>query len=187
MARPTQPIKLTEEQTKLLQRLARRRGVAHQLVLRSQIVLKAADGVPNKAISRELKVGEDCVGIWRRRWIEGRQDLEQAAGNSRKLELAVSVLLSDKARCGSPRKFSAEQECQIIALTCEAVPEHLTHWTRGDLVREAVKRGITKSISKTTIGRFLKSGGPKAASQAVLDESRAGKRGRVSSTGAGNL
>jgi hypothetical protein len=58
----------------------------------------------------------------------------------------------------SPGKFEAEQVCQVIALACETPPEYLSHWTRKELVREIINRGIVEKISATTVGRFLKSG-----------------------------
>ena len=172
MARPTKPITLPEEQKQLLQAIARSREIPHSLVLRSQIVLKAVQGMTNKAVSLELGVGEDCVGLWRGRWVEGSAELEKLADNPKKLHAEIGRLLADKARVGSPGKFSAEQVCQLIALACETPPEHISHWTYKDLVRESVKRGITESISKTTVGRFLKSGGLKAASHQILAKSR---------------
>ncbi len=63
--------------------------------------------------------------------------------------------MSDKQRPGTSPTYTAEQVCQIIALACETPPEPLTHWTREDLVREAVARGIVEQISPSTIGRIL--------------------------------
>jgi hypothetical protein len=55
-----------------------------------------------------------------------------------------------------------------MALACETAPEHLSHWTRKELVRETMKRGIAEKISATTIGRFLKSGRAEATSKQIL-------------------
>ena len=57
-----------------------------------------------------------------------------------------------------------------MSLACETPPDHLSHWTRITLAKEAVKRGIVEKISPTTIGRFLKSGADKTASVALLAE-----------------
>jgi hypothetical protein len=46
-----------------------------------------------------------------------------------------------------------------LAVACEKPPAHLSHWTRPDLAREAIRRGIVERISETSVGRFLKSGG----------------------------
>ena len=100
-----------------------------------------------------MNLCEDTVGLWRRRWIEGHTDLS-ANSNQKKLSQAIQNVLSDKQRPGTPPTYTAEPVCQIIALAGETPPEPLTHWTREDLVREAVVRGIVKQISPSTIGRI---------------------------------
>lgn len=180
MARPTPRINLTQEQKDLLESLERSREIPHSLVLRARIVLKAGQGMNSKAIGKALGIEEHRVGLWRRRWLSGCAELENHAGKPKALRQAVSQLLSDKARPGSPGKFSAEQVCRLIALACETPPEYLSHWTHEELAHESVRRGIAPEMSKTSIGRFLKSGRPQAASQPILAESRSGRRGGVS-------
>lgn len=55
--------------------------------------------------------------------------------------------------------FMPEEICQIMALACED-PETLdvpiSHWSQSELARQAVARGIVKSISHGSVGRFLK-------------------------------
>ena len=170
MARPTTPIHLTPEQHDLLERLARRRETPHSLVVRAQMILQAAQGLHNKKISEQLGVCEETVSFWRKRWLGGQADLATGAGHPKTLQEVVGRLLADRPRPGSPSLFSAEQVCQIIALACETPPAHLSHWTHADLAREVVQRQMAATISTTTIGRFLKSGGFEAASYPILAE-----------------
>ena len=162
MARPTQPIDLTVEQSEKLRQLAQSRENPHSQVQRAHLVLKAAEGQTNKRISQALGLCEDTVGLWRRRWLEGQVELEKWAGRPNELGEAIERLLMDKARPGSPGVFSAEQVCQVVALACETPPAHLSHWTRPELVRQAMERGIVETISASSVGRFLKSGGSQA-------------------------
>ncbi len=155
MARPAPLISLTSEQRTLLEGLARSRETAHSLVQRAQMVLQAADGEHNKHIAQALGLNEDSVGQWRRRWVEAHDTLAALAGQPKRLRAAIEEILSDRPRSGSPGDFTAEQICQIIALACETPPPPLTHWTRDDLVRETIARGIAETISASTIGRFL--------------------------------
>ena len=171
MARTTKPINLISEQCEILQAIARSREISHSLVQRAQIILEAADGLNNKTISTNLGICEETVGMWRRRWISGDTELNKAGNNPKKLRAVVSELLADLPRPGCPITFSSEQVCQIVALACEVPPEHCSHWTRHELRREAIKRNITETVSATTIGRFLKSGRPQAASHPILVES----------------
>lgn len=158
MARPKKPLDLMPSVKELLVGIARSRETPHSLVRRTQIILKAAAGYNNKTISQDLGLCEDTVGLWRKRWIERAHNLEKFAGKSKELRREVSKILADKPRPGSPGKFSAEQVCQVIALACEKPPSYLSHWTRSQLVYEALDRGIAEEISPTTVGRFLKSG-----------------------------
>jgi hypothetical protein len=104
------------------------------------------------------------VRHWRRRW--------EAAANS----ADVADRLSEAPRCGAPATFTPEQVCQIMALACEN-PERLdvpiSQWTQSELARQAVKRGIVKSISHGSVRRFLKRRGPQAASQPLLADTEA--------------
>lgn len=180
MARPTRPIHLSPEQEKLLQAIANSREIPHGLVQRAKIVLAVSQGLTNKFIAQELGLCEETVGVWRKRWLAGCQDLEKLEQKPKHLREAISTLLADLPRPGCPATFTAEQICQIIAIACEKPPEHLDHWTRPDLVRKAIERGIVAEISETSIGRFLKSSGSKTSSDPVLAEPRSGRPGRFS-------
>ena len=155
MARPAPLIDLTDEQRSVLEGLARRRETAHRLVRRARIVRRAADGEPNQAMAHALDLDEDGVGQWRRRWANAQDQFAALAGQPQRLRAAIEELLSDRPRSGNPGDFTAEPICQIIALACETPPDPLTHWTRHDLVRETIARGIAPTISASTIGRFL--------------------------------
>lgn len=170
MARPTIPIKLSPAQNELLQSIARSRVESHSLVQRAQIVLRANGGCNNKAIAAELGVCEETVGLWRKRWVAAQVELDKWEGNPMKLREAVNRWLTDQPRPGCPGTFSAEQICQILAVACEKPPESISHWTCPELTREVVRRGIVEQISKTTMGRFLKSGGSKTSSEQILTQ-----------------
>lgn len=172
IARPAPLIVLCPEQRAELERIARSRETPHRLVQRSQIVLRAADGEANKHIALALGMNEDGVGQWRRRWLEAHERLAAVADQPKRLRTMIEAVLADRPRSGAPGDFTPEQVCQIIALACETPPPPLTHWTRQDLVRETIRRGIAPTISATTIGRFLKSGRPQAPSHPLLAQSQ---------------
>jgi putative transposase len=142
--------------------------------------LAAAAGKPNLEIAAELGVDRDTVSKWRRRWLEAGdalQAVEEDSEAAKPLREWVRQILSDAYRSGAPPKFTAEQICQIIAVACEDPHESgrpISHWTPRELAEEVVKRKIVDEISPRTVGRFLKSGRPEAAFDAVLAESPAG-------------
>jgi hypothetical protein len=134
-------------------------------------VLQAAAGKPNTEISVALELNEDAVGLWRRRWVAGQEELTRWEGRDPRLRAALERLLADAPRGGCPPRFTAEQICQLIALACESPPAPLTHWTQAELARALVERGIVERISARSVGRFLKAGTRSAASNQVLAQS----------------
>ncbi|BCO33657.1 hypothetical protein MHEC_27200 [Mycobacterium heckeshornense] len=89
-----------------------------------------------------LRVCEDTVGKWRRRWFA-------APG---------VASLGDAKRCGRPPVFTAVRVAQIKAAACippadAGVP--LSRWSCPKLAGHAVANGICESISAPTVGRWL--------------------------------
>ena len=169
--RPLTPLILTKAQQTTLEAIIRSRQLSHSLVQRAQIVLNAGIGHRNKVIAQELGLQEETVGLWRRRWLLSQEALAAGEDDPALLRRQIETILADAERPGAPHTFSAEQVCQLLALACETPPAPLTHWTRKDLAREAVNRGIVDCISETSIGRFLKAGPAKTTSDAVLAQS----------------
>jgi transposase len=170
MARPLSPLKLNIELQDILQTIARSREAPHSLVQRARIVLAASTGSYNKTISQDLGLCEETVGFWRKRWIDNGIELENLKDKPKQLREAASQVLADRPRPGSPGTFTAEQICQLLAVACETPPEHISHWTQPELARTVINRGIVASISASSVGRFLKSGGFKTPSDQILVE-----------------
>jgi transposase len=132
---------LGDGQRRLLQSRARRASGEHRDVLRARIVLAAAEGATNVAISRNLGVVVDTVRTWRRRFCERGLDG-----------------LADQPRSGRPRRFAAGVVAEVKALACELPAEGgtpLAKWSCPDLAVEAARRGIVTSVSASTVRRWL--------------------------------
>lgn len=71
-----------------LKRLARKRTLPYQEVVRARIVLLAASGLHNDEIARRLDTSREVVGKWRKRFFA-----ERLAG------------LEERQRSGRPRAF----------------------------------------------------------------------------------
>src|SRR5512143_321635 len=170
MTRPPTPIALSPEPSKLLQSIVASREVPHGLVQRAKIILAASQGHASKAIAVERGWCEDTVDLWRRRWLQGCLDLEQLESKPNALGEAVCAVRADPPRSGCPGTFTPEQICRLLAVACEKPPAHLSHWTRPDLAREAIRWGIVERIAETSVGRFLKSGGSTAPPNPPLAE-----------------
>ena len=141
------PIQLSPEHERQLKDLVRAHSTPQRLAERARIILLAADARGVSETAEQLGIWRKTAGHWRRRWLAS----EASA--------SVAERLSDAPRCGAPASFTPEQICQIMALACED-PERLdvpiSHWTQSELARQAVGRGIVKSISHGSVGRFLK-------------------------------
>jgi putative transposase len=180
------PILLTPTQLDALQRLKRRQRSPQRLVRRVRIILEAASGTNNAQIAQLLGIDRGQVRTWRKRWLESAPRLQEAAEREEKekagdgessssssalITAVIEEVLADEPRSGTPPIFSAEQVVRIVALACEAPRDcgrPVTHWTPPELADEAVKRGIVRSVSARSVGRFLGRGGSQASSCSLL-------------------
>ena len=73
-------VTVTDEQRRFLEQWSRGRSTPARLVLRSQIILQAAEGVANNVIAQSLGTDRLLVGKWRKRFIErGLEGIEKDA------------------------------------------------------------------------------------------------------------
>ena len=110
--RPIAPLTLTDNERTLLEQWSRRRTTAQALALRSRIVLAAAAGENNRTVAERLRVTEQTVGKWRRRFLERRLDG-----------------LSDEPRPTVPPTITDAQVEWVIAKTLEETPRGATQWS----------------------------------------------------------
>ena len=103
-----------------LQALAKDRNAPQKHVWRARIVLLTAEGVGTIAIMRETGKSKTCVWRW-----QGRFAVEGFEG-----------LLRDKTRPSRIPKLDPTIAERVVALTMEAPPGEITHWT-GAAMAEA--------------------------------------------------
>lgn len=155
-------LELTIRQRGILYHLTQRATAPQRLVLRARLILLAAAGRNNSQISRELPLDRGQVRRWRSRWLTAQAPLtalEHEEPGDKPLTNAISTLLTDAPRPGTPPRFTPEEVVQIIALACEPPTDSgrpISHWTTPELADEAIKRGIVETISARSVGRFLK-------------------------------
>lgn len=159
-------IRFSELQGKILQHLGSRRNLEAGLVDRISILVGTLEGKGLLKISKEMRISKTTVRLWRNRWIEAQDGLneleaglEQGRKGYKKLESRILGLLADKARSGKPRTFTVEQDLLIVALACRnprelSLPQDL--WTNETLAEEAVRQGIVPSISTVQVWNVLK-------------------------------
>lgn len=134
-------IELSVEERCELERRTRCYSLAHSQVMRARIVLLAADGWANVDIAEELGLHVDVVSRWRKRFrVEGMAGID------------------DRPRSGRPRAFGPEVAAGVKAMACEApaardVP--LSRWSSTELAAQAVAEGLVRSVSASTVRRWL--------------------------------
>ena len=93
-------VTLSPEQRALLEQWVRGRTSSQRLVLRSRIVLLAAQGLSDRAITQRLNVSRQTIRLWERRFVAvGPHGLAQdAPGRGRKPTLPANAVATALAR-----------------------------------------------------------------------------------------
>ena len=102
----------------MLETLAVSRTAAYRQVQRARLLLGAAAGKTNQAISQEIRLGWRSVGMWRRRFAH-----ERLTG------------LEDRVRPGKPRHYTDADRLRVIETACTRKPDGETHWSVRTLAK----------------------------------------------------
>lgn len=131
MARPARVLKVTAEDRKQLESVARSQSLPAALARRAQMVLRLADGESNSAVARRYRVSRPTVSLWRKRFAE-----DGMAG------------LHNAWKSGRPRNTSEEAIARLVNTALQKKPKGKTHWSRRGLAAET-------GLSKSTVHRYL--------------------------------
>ena len=126
-------IVLTPDEEKTLQRWAAGRRTPVRLMERAKIVLLAAQGLENRDIAKAVGVARGTVGVWRKRFAEGR----------------LAAIEKDKPRGGRPAAETQKQAVRIVEATQHEKPPAATHWSTRTLARRL-------NVSKAMVQRVWK-------------------------------
>ena len=125
---------VNDEEREQLLAWSRGRSTPHRLVLRSKIVLMAADGLQNKKIAENLRVRPKVVTRWRNRFATHR----------------LNGIRADAPRPGRKPRISQEKIDAIVDRTLHTKPLGATHWSTRTLGREM-------GVSNATVARIWES------------------------------
>ncbi|WP_324604032.1 IS630 family transposase [Streptomyces vinaceus] len=114
----------------------------HRARIRAHIVLHAARGRSNARIAAETRLHVDTVRTWRGRFAHGGLPA-----------------LADRKRSGRPTRFTSVQVAETKALARQLPAETgvlLSRWSCPELAAELTARGITDTVSASTVRRWLR-------------------------------
>jgi len=112
---------LSANEKQQLERHIKSRKTSRRLIERSNIVLLAANEIPNYRITKELKLDINTVGRWRNRFQEKRiagieKDLPRGANHG-----------------GKNTEEQTKLRSKIIEMTTQSKPNDATHWSTRSL------------------------------------------------------
>lgn len=120
------PVVLTDEQRSQLLAYSRGRKTPARLVVRSRIVLLAAEGKQDVEIARLLSLVPRSAARWRARF----------------LRHGIAGLQQDAPRAGRPRSIPAETIAHVIRRTTQEKPPQATHWSTRSM---AAATGVSEA------------------------------------------
>jgi transposase len=133
-------VDLSESERDELARITRKGTISARKMKRAQILLNAAEGYQDEAITQALSTSRSTVERTRRRFVEG--GLQRA--------------LNEDARPGQQRKLDGRGEAHLIALTCSERPDSQARWSVRLLADKLVELGVVEHISHETVRQTLK-------------------------------
>jgi len=136
MWNPAIPLKVSSDDRELLEALIRGRKTPQRVVLRARIVLRAADGVSNNALAKELGITRPTVLLWRDRYAKA----------------GVAGVLRDAPRPGRKKKIAPKKVEAIVNATLHTTPRDATHWSSRTMAR-------AQGVSAATVQRIWRAHG----------------------------
>lgn len=131
MWKPPEALPISAEQRQTLESWIAARKTPQRLVLRAQIILKAAAGAANHRIARELNTSRPTVLLWRQRFQSG----------------GAVALTEDAPGRGRKTRISPEKVKEIVQATLHQKPSAATHWSTRSMARAA-------GVSQTMVRRI---------------------------------
>ncbi len=131
MPKSADALPVSPEQRRTLEAWVRAQNSPQSVVLRTRIVLLAANGLPNSRIAREVGVSRPTVILWRQRFLQGGPCAltEIAPGRGRRVT------------------YGAERVDQIVQATTQTKPRGATHWSTRTMAK-------AQGLSKATVQRI---------------------------------
>ena len=151
---------LNEAVESLFQKFANSRTLPKSITERARIGFMSAQGMTNSAISAEVTVNLNTIGMWRQRIVNEIAPMLNTVSehNPHEVNDIGLELLSDKYRSGRSLKFDNVIRNKIKTLACQQPIDYgyeVDHWSYKLLQEVAIKEHLVDSISIGTIAYIL--------------------------------
>jgi putative transposase len=130
---------LTEEERAALEQMLRRGKHSARKLTRARILLKAADGLDDQTIAKEVQTSKPTVERTRKRFQKDRL-----------------VALEESPRPGRTSILNEKGEARLIAEACSAASAGRQRWTLNLLADRVVELKLADACSQDTVRRVLK-------------------------------
>jgi len=124
--RVAQPVVLNDSQQQTLEQWSRARSLPARQVERAKVVLLAAQGKSDLAISKAVGISNQKASRWRKRF----------------LRLGLAGLEKDAPRPGRKPAIATEIKEELVRKTTQSQPENATHWSTRSM---AAAMGISEA------------------------------------------
>jgi transposase len=131
MPRKIIPLVLSEPETERLRQWIRAGSTPQQVVLRSEILLRATQGDSDQKIATDLSVQRRTAALWR----------------ARAREQGIGCVWETAPGRGRKVRYTKAEVSRIVEATLQSKPKGSTHWSTRTL-------GSEQGISKSTIHRI---------------------------------
>jgi transposase len=140
MARQSQPITLSSNDTRSLKTLLTRGTASARTLSRARILDLLHRGQSPADIALSLQVASQTIYNIKRRFLAG----------------GLQAALYDQPRSGRPIEIDGTQRAKVTALACSSPPEGRARWTLRLLADKAVELGHLQRLSHTAARKILK-------------------------------
>ena len=135
-------ISLTSEERDYLEQYIKKGTKKARSINRAKVLLFADQGYSHDEISEMTGVHRQAIWRTKKRYVyEG-----------------IYSVLNEKPRSGQPRKYTAKQEAEVIAIACTDPPKGRKRWSIRLLTERMKRRKDFKTINRETIRLILKKG-----------------------------
>jgi transposase len=134
------PVELSDDDHERLHIFLHRGRASARCLTRARILLKAAEGWTDAALTTAFDVCPNTITNVRARFRDG----------------GVAAVLEDKRQARRRQALSDPQAAHLLAIACSPVPEGHDHWTLRLLAAKAIELGYVARLSPETVRQLMK-------------------------------